>query len=90
MQYWKKVNQDGNTTTVEAHSYPHTVPDAVEITKAEYDAFITSLPPPEPPEPTPDEARLAEIVATSPEAITMPDIWEAIRIIARLLLPGED
>lgn len=32
------------TTTVESHSYPHIVPDAVKITKEEYDAFIASLP----------------------------------------------
>ncbi len=52
MQYWKIVN--GNTTTVESCSNPHKVPDAIEITKEEYDAFITSLPEPEPPEPTRD------------------------------------
>ncbi len=53
MYYWKKVDQDGNTTTVERHSYPHEVPGAVQITKKEYDEFVASLPvvEPEPPEP---------------------------------------
>lgn len=58
MEYWKKVDQDGNTTTVENHSYPHKVPDAIQITKEEYDEFIASLPIPEP-EPVRDP--LAEI-----------------------------
>lgn len=59
MEYWKKVDAEGNTTTVESHSYPHIVPDAIQITKEEYDEFIASLPPPEPPEPVRDP--LAEI-----------------------------
>jgi len=49
VEYWKKVDQDGNTTTVESHSYPHEVPDAIKITKEEFDEFTASLPPPEPP-----------------------------------------
>ncbi len=48
MDYWKKVDQDGNTTTVESCSNPHKVPNAIEITKEEYDAFIASLPVVEP------------------------------------------
>ncbi|GAH33314.1 unnamed protein product [marine sediment metagenome] len=40
-------------------------------------------------QPTPDEARLAEIVSTSPQVITMPDMWEAIRILARIHNIGE-
>ncbi|MBA7639562.1 hypothetical protein ES703_47221 [subsurface metagenome] len=84
MEYWKLLNPDGSTSSVESHSFPHIVPDGIQIDKAEYDAFIASLPEPEPPPLTPDEARLQEIVATSPDAITMPDMWEAIRILARL------
>ncbi len=30
-----------------------------------------------------DEARLQEILANSPEVITMPEIWEAIRLLAK-------
>lgn len=58
MEYWKKVDQDGNTITVESHSYPHKVPDAIQITKEEFDTYIASLPVVEP-EPTRDP--LAEI-----------------------------
>ena len=54
MEYWKKLNPDGTMSTVEGHSFPHKVPDAVEITKEEFDEFIASLPEPEPPEPTRD------------------------------------
>lgn len=32
-----------------------------------------------------DEARASEILATSPDAITMPEIWELLRIFARRL-----
>ena len=49
MEYWKFIDGEGNTTSVESHSYPHLVPDAIQITKEEYDEFIASLPPPEPP-----------------------------------------
>lgn len=83
MYYYKKV-ENGEIVSVEAKSLDATSPNFVKATKAEYDGFIASLPPPEPIPPNPDEVRLAEIVATSPEAITMPDIWEAIRILARL------
>lgn len=44
MEYWKKVNADGTINTVESHSYPHKVPDAIQITKEEYEEFIASLP----------------------------------------------
>lgn len=54
MEYWKKVDQDGITTTVENHSNPHEVPDAIRTTKEEYDVFIASLPEPALPEPTID------------------------------------
>lgn len=30
-----------------------------------------------------DEARATEILATSPSAITMPEIWQLLRILAR-------
>lgn len=48
MEYWKFVDGEGNTLAVESHSFPHQVPDAIQITKEEYDEFIASLPPPEP------------------------------------------
>jgi hypothetical protein len=54
MEYWKKLNPDGTTNTVESHSFPHKVPDGVRITKEEYDIFIASMLEPEPPEPVRD------------------------------------
>lgn len=46
--------------------------------------LITGAPRP-PPEPDPDTIRAAEILATSPSAITMPEMWELLRIIGRRL-----
>jgi len=48
MEYWKFINTDKTISTVESHSYPHIVPDAIPITKEEYDEYITSLPKPQP------------------------------------------
>ena len=55
MRYWKRVNTEGKITTVESYSHDFDVDDAIEIDKAEFDAFITSLPVIEP-EPTRDLA----------------------------------
>ncbi|GAI55421.1 unnamed protein product, partial [marine sediment metagenome] len=84
MRYWKRVDTDDNIIAVESYSHGFDIEGAIEITKEEYDEFIASLPEPEPIPPTPDEARLTEIVANSPEVITMPEMWEAIRILARI------
>lgn len=35
--------------------------------------------------PDPDEARAQELLATSPNIITQPEIWELLRIIGRRL-----
>jgi len=48
MKYWKLLNSDGTTNSVESHSYPHKVPDATQITKEEYVEFIASIPVVEP------------------------------------------
>lgn len=44
MRYWKRVDTDGNITTVESYSHDLDVEGAIEITKEEYDEFIASLP----------------------------------------------
>ena len=63
MRYWKRVDKDGNTTTVESYSHNLDVEGALEITKKEYDEYIASLPIPEP-EPVRDlEAEIDEIKA---------------------------
>ena len=56
MEYWKKIDQKGNTTTVESHSFYHKVPDAIKITEEEYDNFISSLPETKPKPPPRDLA----------------------------------
>lgn len=38
-----------------------------------------------PPPPDPDTIRAREILATSPDAITQPEIWELLRILGRRL-----
>lgn len=48
MRYWKRVDGDGNTTSVESYSHNLEVEGAVEISQGEYDAYITSLPEPPP------------------------------------------
>lgn len=48
MEYWKIVDKDGKTSTVESHSFHHKVPDATQISKEEFDEFIASLPAVEP------------------------------------------
>ena len=82
MFYYKQV-VNSEIVSVEAKNRPSISPGFVEATQAEYDAFMASLPEPEPEPLSPDEIRLAEIVATSPQVITMPEMWEAIRILAK-------
>lgn len=48
MRYWKRVDAQGKTTTVESYSHDLDIKGAIEIKKAEFDAFIASLPPVEP------------------------------------------
>lgn len=80
MRYWKRVDQSGNTTTVESYSHDQDVDGAIEIDRAEFDTYIASLPPPPL---DPDEARAKELLASSPDVITQPEIWELLRIIGR-------
>lgn len=55
MYYFKQV-KNGQIVSVEAKSVNSTSPNFVKATKAEYDDFIASLPPPEPPKPVRDLA----------------------------------
>lgn len=48
IKYYKRVDQYGNTRTVESYSHDQNVPGATEIEKTEYDAYILSLPVPIP------------------------------------------
>lgn len=47
MRYWKRVDSQSKTTTVESYSHGLNVQGAIEISKSEFDAFIASLPVPE-------------------------------------------
>lgn len=55
MFYYKQVEQ-GEIISVEAKDKASISPNFINATKAEYDTFIASLPPPEPPEPVRDLA----------------------------------
>ena len=76
MRYWKRLNPDGSTGAVENYWHDQDVPGAVEITQAEFDAYIASLPPPPPP---PDWKALYQAAKNS------GNISEEIKIIARRL-----
>ena len=62
MRYWKRVNQDGNTTTVESYSHSLDVAGAIEILQEEYDEYIASLPLMPPPEPVRDLAAEIDLI----------------------------
>ena len=49
MRYWKRLNPDSSTRTVESYSHDLPVSGAMEITEAEFNSFLASLPPPPPP-----------------------------------------
>ena len=70
MNYYKQV-KDNQITCVEAKSIDATSPNFVKATKAEYDSFIVSLPPPEPPEPEMDYK--AEILKLKDEVKKLKD-----------------
>ena len=63
MRYWKRVDTQGNTTTVESYSHDLDIDGAIEITKKEFNDYITSLPVPIP-QPVRDLAKeIDELIA---------------------------
>lgn len=48
MNYYKRVDKNGNTTTVECYSHSKEVKGATQITKDEFYTYIASLPIEEP------------------------------------------
>ena len=48
MRYWKRVNAQGETTTVESYSHNLDIEKAIEISEKEFNDFIASLPVPIP------------------------------------------
>jgi len=46
MNYYKRINTNRETTTVESYSHDLPIPGATHIDQTEFDAYIASLPPP--------------------------------------------
>ena len=49
MRFWKRIDNQGKTITVESYSHDLDIEGAIEITQVEVNAFIASLPPLSPP-----------------------------------------
>jgi len=45
MRYWKRVDAQGKTKTVESYTHNLVIKGAIEIDKNEFDTYIASLPP---------------------------------------------
>ncbi len=71
MRYWKRVDEFGNTKSVEYYSFDSDILGATEITKNEYDSFIASIKP-QSIEPTRDLA--SEIDAITARIKTLENI----------------
>ncbi len=56
MKYWKRIDEQGNITTVESYSHDLDVKGALEITQQEFDDYLASLLPPPPKAPPRDLA----------------------------------
>ena len=48
MKYYKRTDKNGRTTAVESYSHDIPVAAATEITRQEFDNFVSALPEPEP------------------------------------------
>ena len=44
MKFYKRIDKDGKTKTVESYSHNEKPKDAIEIEKAEFDIYIANLP----------------------------------------------
>ena len=83
MRYWKRVDATGNTTTVESYSHDLPIEGAIEITEAEFNAYLASLPVIPPPDN--DYLRVCELLKTSHLVITQPEVWELLRLFGKKL-----
>lgn len=54
MRYYKRIDANGKTTTVESYSHDKVVEGTIEIAEQEYDEYLASLPPLPPPKPARD------------------------------------
>ena len=48
MRYWKRIDAQGKTTTVESYSHDLDIEGAIEINEQEFNDYLSSLPEPEP------------------------------------------
>ena len=48
MRYWKRIDKDGKTTTVESYSHSLKIDGAIGIDEDEFNAYLSSLPVPKP------------------------------------------
>jgi len=46
-RYWARFDDDGNIRTVESYSHDLDVVGAIEITEADFDGYLETLPEPE-------------------------------------------
>ncbi len=44
MKYWKRIDGQDNTLTVESYSHSLEIEGAIEITKVEFNEYLASLP----------------------------------------------
>ena len=78
MRFWKRVDINNKTTTVESYSHNLDVEGAVEITEAEFNGFIASLPVviPEPPR-SGHPAQLVSVTPTVARPARVKRIWNS-------------
>ena len=76
MKFYKRTDPDGSTRTVESYSHDLVVAGATEIKEKEYNAFIKSLPPPEP-----RKNIIAEIVTEIDDLKTRVSSLEGVKIV---------
>ena len=77
MKYWKRIDLEGNTTTVESYSHELDVEGAIEITKQEFETYIRSLAVPEIQFPRSTHVSILEaIVRTNRRPARIKRVWE--------------
>ena len=64
MKYWKRIDSEGGTATVESYSHDLNIDGAIEITEQEYNDYLVSLPPPSP-QPPPLCTHMAKLISVT-------------------------
>ena len=84
MKYYKRTGTDGKITTVESYSHDLPIEGAVEITEAEFNAYIASLPLPVPEPDSPNVVILKKYLADPTSGL--PSMEKAFQALVRLYL----